>query len=115
MNIIRMTALIGFLAIGTVTADPVFAEENAASAPSGVSQAISEIEQAIAEIGKSDFNTAQVHMKAARNIAENIGSDDEQIKKANALVIQGQIQAKKGDIEKATKELNKALEIYRSL
>ncbi len=115
MNMIRMTALIGFLAIATAISGTVIAEENSASAPAGVSQAISHIEQAIADIGNSDFNAAQVHMKAARHIAENIDTNEERVKKANALVIQGQIQAKKGDIEKSTAELNKALEIYRSM
>ncbi|MGY6275890.1 hypothetical protein [Methylomonas sp. MgM2] len=111
MNMLRMTALIGLLAMSLGTA--AFAEESAVSAPVDVSKAISHIEQAITEIRKSDFNTAQVHLKAARAVADSI--DDEQVKKANALVIQGQIIAKKGNIEKSIAELNKALEMYRSL
>jgi len=113
MNMIRMTALIGFLAMSLGSAPIAFAEESAVSASVDVSEAISHIEQAITEIRKSDFNTAQVHLKAARAVADSI--DDEQVKKANSLVIQGQIIAKKGDVEKSIAELNKALEIYRSL
>lgn len=113
MNMIRVTALIGFLAINLGAIDIAVAEESTVSAQAGVSEAISHIEQAIIEIRKSDFNTAQVHLKAARTVAETI--NDEQIKKANALVIQGQIIAKRGEIEKSIAALNKALEIYRSL
>ena len=112
---IRITAFIGFLAISQGVTNIAFAEESPATAPAGVSQAIAHIEQAITEIRKSDFNTAQVHLKAARTAAETINTNEEQVKKANALVIQGQIKAKKGDIENSTAELNKALEIYRSL
>jgi len=37
------------------------------------------------------------------------------VKKANASVIQGQIESKRGDVKKSAAELNKALELYKSL
>lgn len=116
MNFIKITGLALFLALSLGAGNGVaIAEEATQSSPASVAETITHIEQAIIEIANSDFNTAQVHLKAARTSAQKISSSDEIVKKANALVIQGQIQAKKGEIANATAELNKALELYKSL
>jgi hypothetical protein len=117
MNIIKKIAVILFLALsigpGSVTA---YAEEAVNSpAASSVSETISHIEKALVEIAKSDFNAAQVHLKAARASGEKITGNEAIVKKANAIVIQGQIKTKLGDIKSSSEELNKALELYKSL
>lgn len=116
MNIIKITLLaLSLILSAGVTAGMAYAGETASDPSSNIGQAISHIEQAVAEIQKSDFNTAQAHMKAARAAAEKIAGHDDVVKQANALVIQGQIKAKKGDIENSSKDLNKAIELYKSL
>lgn len=116
MNFIKLSALtlslVISLGVGSTTA---FAEETSVSSSASISETIAHIEKALVEISKSDFNAAQVHLKAARTSAEKISGHEEIVKKANALVIQGQIIAKKGDIKSSSDELNKALELYKSL
>lgn len=87
-----------------------FAEE-----ASGVNQTIAHIEKALVEVGKSDFNSAQNHMKEARALSETLGGNKDVIKQANAAVIQAQRQAKLGDVKNASDELNKSLTLYKSL
>ncbi len=115
MNIIKITALSLFLAISFGAASMAYAEEAGISSSASVGETISHIEKALVEINKSDFNAAQVHLKAARGSAEKITGNEAIVKKANAFVIQGQIKTKLGDIKNASEELNKALELYRSL
>lgn len=116
MNIIKKAAFILFLSLslGAVSMT-AYAEATVAGSATGVNETISHIEKALVEISKSDFNTAQVHLKAARAAGEKITGNEAIIKKANALVIQGQIKTKLGDIKSASDELNKALELYKSL
>lgn len=97
------------------TSVTAYAEESAKTASVVVGETISHIEKALVEISKSDFNAAQVHLKAARTSAETISDNNDIVKKANALVIQGQIKTKLGDIKSASDELNKALELYKSM
>lgn len=87
----------------------------AETADASVGETIQHIEKALVEIGNSDFNAAQVQLKAARTSAEKIAGHEDIVKKANALVIQGQIKSKKGEIQNASDELNKALALYKSL
>lgn len=116
MNIIKKLSIIFVIAIAfTATSTTAFAEEAAAvSTASSSSAIITHIEEALVEISKSDFSAAQVKLKAARNASDNLANPSDTVKKAHALLIQGQIQAKNGNIEKATAELNKALELYKS-
>jgi hypothetical protein len=117
MNIIKKLSIISVIALAfTATSLPVYAEEAATvSAASGTSAIITNIEDALVEVSKSDFSAAQVKLKAARNASDNIANPSEATKKGHAALIQGQIQAKNGNIEKATAELNKALAFYKSL
>ena len=113
MNHSKKTALNTFLAFGlTLLSSLAWAEPVNSAA---VNETVGHVEKAIAEIAKSDFNTAQVHLKAARTSADAIGSDNPTVKQANAEVIQGQILAKKGEIKPATEELNKAIALYKGL
>ena len=91
------------------------AEEAAKSSVNSPNEAIQHIEIALVEISKSDFNAAQVHLKAARAASEKVTGNPEIVKKATGSIIQAQIKAKLGDIKAATDELNKALELYKSL
>jgi len=116
MDMIKITMLALFMAFSFGAVSGVaYAEEVATSPSASIGEAIADIEKAIVEIAKSDFNTAQVHLKAARAAADKMTGNEDVVKKANAFVIQGQIKAKKGDIDNSTAELNKALELYKSL
>ena len=116
MNIIKKTALIFFMAItmGAISA-VAFAEEAANGSAASINETIAHIEKALVEINKSDFSAAHLHLKAARSSSEQITGNETVVKQANASVIQGQIQSKYGDIKKSSDELNKALELYKSL
>lgn len=116
MNIIKITLLgLSMAASFGLCSPAAVAAETTASSSVNVSDTISHLEKALVEIGKSDFNTAQVHLKAARTSSEKITGNETVVKQANATVIQGQIKAKLGDIKAASEELNKALALYRSL
>lgn len=110
MNILKTSILALLL---TFSAGAISNVAYAEAAVAG--EVISHIEQALAEIQKSDFNTARVHLKAARAAAEKISGHDDVVREANALVIQGQIKTKNGDIKNSSADLNKAIELYKSL
>jgi hypothetical protein len=116
MNIIKIALLSLSMAanFGLYSATAVAAETSAGSSVN-VSETISHLEKALVEITKSDFNTAQVHLKAARTSGDKITGNETVIKQAGALVIQGQIKAKLGDIKAASEELNNAISLYKSL
>jgi hypothetical protein len=116
MNILKNLVLIASLVTALLgLSTPACAEPSSVGTTAGVSETVAQIEMALSEISKSDFNAAQVHLKAARTSAEKISVNESVVKQANANVIQAQIQAKLGDIQKATEELNKALVLYKSL
>jgi len=116
MNIIKKTALIFFMAISFgASSTIVFAEETTNSSAASINETIAHVEKALVEVNKSDFSAAHLHLKAARASAEQITGNEAIVKQANASVIQGQIQSKHGDVKKASDELNKALELYKSL
>jgi Mg2+ and Co2+ transporter CorA len=111
-----MTTIKKNLLILSITAMLVTSSFSAlAQAVSGVSETISHIEKALIEVGKSDFNSAQAHMKDARVLSEKLEGNQDVIKQANAAVIQAQRQAKLGDVQKASDELNKSLVLYKSI
>ncbi|MDD2724362.1 MAG: hypothetical protein PHH59_10120 [Methylovulum sp.] len=110
MNIIKKTMLTFLMAISLGAVSTVALAEDAS-----VSETIVHVEKALEEVNKSDFSAARLHLKAARSASEKISGHDDIVKKANASVIQGQIQSNKGDVKKAAEELNKALVLYKSL
>ena len=91
------------------------AGEAANSSKASLTQTIAHLEKAIAEVNKSDFAAANIHLKAVRSSSEQITGNEAIVKQANATVIQGQIQSKQGQTEKASVLLNKGLELYKSL
>jgi hypothetical protein len=116
MNIIKKIALIFFIAIslGAISTTAV-AEEAANSSAASINETIAHVEKALVEVNKSDFSAAHLHLKAARSSSEHITGNEDILKEANASVIQGQIQSKHGDVKKSSDELNKAIELYKSL
>lgn len=78
-------------------------------------EVIGHIEAAIAEINKHDFNAAYIHEKAARSASDEIVGNEAVVKKGLDSLIKAQIIGKSADEPKAIEELNKALEIYKSL
>lgn len=116
MKIIKNAAFILFLtfSLGSVSIGAV-AEEAAKTAVNSPNEVIMHIEQAKVEISKSDFMPPSQHLNAARIASEKVTGNPEIVKQATASIIQAQIQAKLGDIKKATEELNKALALYKKL
>lgn len=116
MNIIKNTALILFLAFSLGSISIIAnAEEAAKSSVNSPNEAIMHIEMAKVEISKGDFMPPSQHLNAARAASEKITGNPDIVKKATASIIQAQIKVKQGDIKSATQELNKALELYKSL
>ncbi len=104
------------MALSLGTASSVFAEEAANAATSSIKETIAHVEKALTEVKKSDFASAQLHLKAARASYESIPNfETGVVKQANDSVIQGQVEARKGNSEKSAVELNKALDLYKSL
>jgi hypothetical protein len=110
MNI-KKTALPFFLAmsLGAISTS-AFAEASVE-----ISETIVLVELALADVNKSDFSAAVLHLKAARSSSERITGNETVVKKANANVIQAQILSKSGDVQKSADELNKALALYKTL
>ncbi|MBZ4202589.1 MAG: hypothetical protein LAC70_05610 [Methylovulum sp.] len=92
---------------------PAFAEE--ATKNTGLTDTITHVEEALAEIKKSDFSAARLHLKAARTSAATVAGNEAVIKEATNGVIQSQISANTGDVEKASAQLTKALDLFKSL
>jgi hypothetical protein len=116
MNIIKNTAFILLLGFSSgATSVIAYAEEAATSSVYSPNEAIMHIEAAKVEIIKNDFVPPSQHIKEARAASEKVTGDPDTVKKAHACIIQAQIKTKQGDIQGATEELNKALELYKSL
>jgi len=116
MNIIKNTTLTLLLAFslgsfGTVA----YAEETVKSSAYSPNEAIMHIEAARVEISKNDFVPPSQHIKEARAVSEKVTGNPDIVKKAHACIIQAQIKTNRGDIKGATEELNKALDLYKSL
>jgi len=116
MNSIKKTALILFMAIFFgATSSIAFSEEVADGSAASITETIALIEKALVDVNKSDFSAAQLHLKSARLSSGQITGNEAIVKQANASVIQGQIQAKSGDVKASSAELNKALVLYKTL
>jgi hypothetical protein len=116
MNIIKNTALILSLAfsLGSISFIAT-AEEAVQSSVHSPNQTIMHIEKAKVEIIHKDFVPPSEHLKEARAESEKVTGNPDIVKKATASIIEAQIKVKEGDIKGATDELNKALELYKSL
>ena len=118
MNLIKKTAL-GLIVTGFICAFSTMASAEAAapvvSAASDLSQTITHVEQGLAEVQKSDFAAANLHLKAAVESSAQIVGNDAIVKEASANVVQGNIQSKQGEVEKSSEFLNKALVLYKSI
>jgi transcriptional regulator of aromatic amino acid metabolism len=116
MNIIKKIALAFFLTLSFVAVAPIaVAAEAVVNSNNEVASVIVHIEKGLAETQKSDFSAAVLHLKSARAASEKIQGNEVLVKEGFEHIVQGQIQAKFGDVEKTTAELNKALAIYKSI
>ena len=116
MIFIKNTALILSLAFSLGSISVIAnAEEAAKSSVYSPNQTIMHIEKAKVEIMHNDFVPPSEHLKAARAESEKVTGNPDIVKKATASIIQAQIKVKQNDIKGATDELNKALELYKSL
>lgn len=78
-------------------------------------QAIMHLAKAKNEIRYDDFVPPSEHLKAARAESEKVTGNPEIVKKATAIIIQAQLKVKEGDKKGAIKEMDKAIELYKSL
>lgn len=118
MNQIKKIALAFFLSVSFVAVAPVAvaAEEAVAvSSDQKVAEVIKHIELGLAEVQKSDFSAAHLHLKSARAASEQIQGDNPLVKQGFESVVQGQILAKQGEVAKSSAELNKALGFYKQI
>lgn len=116
MNITKNTALILFLAFSLgSTCGIAYAEGTAKSSVYSPNETIMHIEKAKVEISHRDFMPPSEHLKGARASSEKVTGNPDIVKKANASIIQAQIKVNQFDIKGATDELNKTLELYKSL
>ncbi len=113
MNIIKNVALILFLTVSLGAT--AYAEETAKSSVISPNETIMHIEKAKVEIIKNDFMPPSEHLKAARAASEKVTGNPDVVKQANACIIQAQIKVNQGDIKRAIDELDKTLELYKSL
>jgi hypothetical protein len=114
MNMIKITTLLlaFFLSsVGTFA----YAEETGKGGQVSPNETIAHIERAKTELSRSDFMPPSEHLKAARRSSEQVTGNPDTVKKANASIIQAQIKANQGDTKAALDELNKTLELYKSL
>jgi len=113
MNTIKITALLlaCFLSATGVVA---YAEE-AGKGRVSPNETIAHLEMAKTELSRSDFMPPSEHLKAARRASEQVTGNPDIVKKANACIIQAQIKANQGDAKGALDELNRTLELYKSL
>lgn len=116
MKMIKNTALFLLLAFSLGSFSIIaYSEEAPQSSAHSPNEVIMHIEKAKVEIMHSDFVPPSEHLKAARAASEKVTGSPDIVKKANAHIIQAQIKVKQGDIKGATEELNKTLELYKSL
>jgi hypothetical protein len=116
MNIIKNSALILCLAFSLGSISVIAnAEETAKSSVYSPNVAIMHLGKAKVEIMHNAFVPPSEHIKAARAESEKVTGNPEIVKNANASIIQAQIKVNQGDIKGATDELNKALDLYKSL
>ncbi|MGZ5045467.1 MAG: hypothetical protein ACXV8P_11820 [Methylobacter sp.] len=116
MNIIKKTALILFLAFSLSSTSVIaYAQEAAKSSVYSPNETIMHIEKAKVEIIHRDFFPPSQHLKEARAASEKVTGNPDVTKKATASIIQAQIKVNQGDIKGATDELNKTLELYKSI
>lgn len=119
MTIIKKAAVILAMAFAfsanSVAVAEEAAAESAASSQATAADIISNIELGLAEVQKSDFSAAQVKLKAARFASDSIRDSSPEAAKAHAILMQGQISAKKGNVAVASEQLTEALELYKGL
>jgi predicted negative regulator of RcsB-dependent stress response len=97
-------------ATGTVSA-----EEATNVAAIGLTETITSIEKALTEVNNSDFASARLHIKTARMGAEALTGDHAKINAAVADIVQGQIQANRGNSKESADYLSKALTVFKAL
>ncbi|WP_305906733.1 hypothetical protein Q9L42_019415 [Methylomarinum sp. Ch1-1] len=116
MNIIKNTALMLSLAFSLGSFSSIaYAEDAAKGSVHSPNQAIMHLEKAKVEIMHKDFVPPSEHLKAARAESEKVTGKPSVVKEAAASIIQAQIKVKEGDLKGATEEMNKTLELYKSL
>lgn len=96
------------LAFSVMTSSIAFAADASAV------ETITHLEKALAEVNKSDFNAALQHLKTARSYSDKVAASTV-AKEANSALIQAIIKVKGGEKAQSTEQLNKSIELYKTL
>lgn len=92
-----------------------YAEEAATTSVHSPNAAIMHLERAKVEIMHNDFMPPSENLKAARAESKNVTGKPDIVNKAYNCIIQAQSKLNEGDKKGAADEMNKALDLYKSL
>ncbi len=115
MNLFKKNLTACVITLALAATGTVAAEQTATAAPSNTAEIISNLEKALAEVNNSSFAEARLHLKTARTAAESMTGDHAKIAQALASVVQGQIQANKGNVKESADQLSNALVLFKAL
>jgi hypothetical protein len=92
-----------------------YAEEAAKTSVHSPNETMMYLERTKVEIMHNDFMPPSENLKAARAEAKNVTGKPDIVNKAYACIVQAQSKLNEGDKKGATDEINKAVELYKSL
>lgn len=119
MNSIKKIIITLFVSTILAAGNMAYAEESAApvapAAKSGAADTVKHLQEGLAFAAKSDFSTATIHLKAARNSAAEITGHALEVHKGVTDINNGMKAVKLGHPEQATAEIEKAIAVFKAL
>lgn len=97
------------IAYAEEAAAPVVAEK------SGAAETVVHLEKALENATKSDFSTATLNLKAARNSAAEVAGQALEVHKGVSDINNGMKAVRAGQSEKAVAEIQKAIAAFKAL
>jgi hypothetical protein len=92
-----------------------YAEKTPTTSVHSPNAAIMHLERAKVEIMHNDFMPPSENLKAARAEAKNVTGKPDIVNKAYTCIVQAQSKLNEGDKKGAADEINKVLDLYKSL
>ena len=117
MTIFKKT-LVAFFMAGVFVSSASYAEEAtkpAVTQENAAATVLTHLEQASETAGKSDFQNAMIHLKAARYAAGEMTAHQLDVHRGVAEINNGIKASKIGEPEQATKAIQKAIAIFKAL
>lgn len=116
MNTIKKTIITLFASALLVAGSSMaYAEESKDENAKNIATTIEHLEKGKEEAGKSDFSAATLHLKAARNSSGEIKGHELAVHKGIDDINNGMKEVKLGHPEKATAEIQKAIDVYKAM